>query len=506
MNRRLNLNWPRLGFLAGCAALLLLSLALRWPSLGEPRWYRDEGIFAAVAQDLRHGDMLYSGAWDNKPPLIFYTYAAIQSLFSSGVFPLHAVTTVVVLLTELTVIAIALRIGGRIQALAAGTVFAVVTCTPVIEGNLAMTETYMILPATLAVLLMIAQPHETRSKLSAIAIAGVLISIAASYKQVAAFDGLAIAVFLWLSQERPARALTIFTGAVVTPQLAFAAYFLAVGSLPEYWYAVVGSLPLYADLGPQLDPLERLSGLLPALLVVAWLVRARAEGHTKVGVRHLPVLWLAFTIAGATSSSLEFPHYLMQAAPSFALTIVLVPAIVPTAALDRLTLGVAGFLAVTVVVAQFAPEIQARRQLHPLPYYRNYLEYRQGDRDHQRYERFFDGSGESVRDIAAAIQKDGGGTTLYTWSELPWLYAAGDFTNPTRFYTSFLGELVPGAKVEILEDLEAHPPAYIVISDTTYAPFPELDDFVAERYVPLQQQGDWRLYRLMSGLTNGPRS
>ncbi len=160
----------------------------------------------------------------------------------------------------------------------------------------------------------------------------------------------------------------------------------------------------------------------------------------------------------------------------------------------------------TVVLAQFGIQIADRRQLHPLPYYRNYVEYRQGDRDHQTYERFFDGSAESVRDIAAAIRADGGGSTVYTWSELPWLYAAGDFTNPTRFYSSFLGEVVPGAKAEILQNLAAHPPAYIVISDTTYAPFMELEVFACQRYVLLHRQGDWRLYRLAPGLTISPRS
>ncbi len=339
MNTRPRLDFPTVAFALACLGLLLLGLALRWPSLGEPRWYRDEGIFAAVAQDLRHGDMLYSGAWDNKPPLIFYTYAAIQSMFGRGVFPLHAVTAAVVLLTQLTVIIIALRLGGRLQALAAGAIFATITCTPVIEGNLAMTETYMILPTSLAMLAVVLAPREGRPQIIALAIAGVLISIAASYKQVAVFDGLAIVVFLWLREERPMRALTAFGAAFAAPQLARAAYFLVAGAFPEYWYAIAGSLPLYADLGPQLDPLERLSGLLPALLVVAWLVRLLSESPRGIGLHHLPVLWLAFAVAGATSSALEFSHYLLQAAPALALTIVLLPALVPEAPLDRLPLA-----------------------------------------------------------------------------------------------------------------------------------------------------------------------
>jgi hypothetical protein len=43
--------------------------------------------------------MLYSEAWDNKPPLIFLTYAGVQQAFGTGVLPLHLVTTLAVLVT-----------------------------------------------------------------------------------------------------------------------------------------------------------------------------------------------------------------------------------------------------------------------------------------------------------------------------------------------------------------------------------------------------------------------
>jgi hypothetical protein len=96
------------------------------------------------------------------------------------------------------------------------------------------------------------------------------------------------------------------------------------------------------------------------------------------------------------------------------------------------------------------------------------------------------------------MKADGAGTSLYTWSELPWVYAAGGFTNPARYYTSFLGEVVPGAKSEILRDLDAHPPTYVLVSDDTFAPFGELTGFLSSRYALVHEQGDWHLYRLTS--------
>ena len=87
-------QWP---FFVLAAATLAFAFVLRYPSLFEPRWYGDEGIFAGVATNIREGRTLYAQAWDNKPPLIFYTYAAIQSAFGSSVFALHLWTTVSVL-------------------------------------------------------------------------------------------------------------------------------------------------------------------------------------------------------------------------------------------------------------------------------------------------------------------------------------------------------------------------------------------------------------------------
>src|SRR5207302_2110348 len=126
---------------AGLAAgTFVLAFVVRYPSLYEPRWYGDEGIFAAIAQNIRHGETLYSQAWDNKPPLVFFTYAGIQSIFGTGVFPLHLITTLVALSTQSVTMLVALRLFGRVRALIAALTVAFLLGTPIIEGNLAMTE------------------------------------------------------------------------------------------------------------------------------------------------------------------------------------------------------------------------------------------------------------------------------------------------------------------------------------------------------------------------------
>src|SRR5581483_3733412 len=48
---------------------------LRFPSIIEPYWYGDEGIYEVVGLAMDHGHLLYRDIWDNKPPLLYVVYA-----------------------------------------------------------------------------------------------------------------------------------------------------------------------------------------------------------------------------------------------------------------------------------------------------------------------------------------------------------------------------------------------------------------------------------------------
>jgi hypothetical protein len=367
----------------------------------------------------------------------------------------------------------------------------------------------MILPATAGVLVFAcALGREEERRWPWILAAGTFLGVAANYKQVAVFDALAVVLMIWLTHRRPLRHVAVLCLGFALPHLVFSAYFASTGAWGDYWYAVAGSLPFYQSLGDERSPLLRFASYVPALLVTSWLVMRRRNGET-VDVAYFPPLWLSMALAGATSSTLPFPHYLLQAAPAFALTIVAVPHLAPRVVVQRLGLTVGAGVAIGVVLGQFGGAIVERHQLHPVAYYRNYAEYTYGERGHQEYERFFDGSGESVRDISAAVREDGAGNTMFAWSELPWVFATADLQNPARYYTSFLGELVPAAKPEVLADLEEKPPAYIILSDAAYAPFAELEEWMRGRYVVVREANDWRLYRsrdLAGKLEPAPRS
>jgi hypothetical protein len=438
-------------------------------------------------------------AWDNKPPLIYFTYAGIQAAFGTGVFPLHLVAMLVVLAAQADIVATAASLYGVRRAIAAGAMFALLIGTPLLEGDVAMTETFMIVPSSLAVLIFVRSELRRdsggRDGVRGYVAAGALLGVAAGYKQVAVFDAAAIAVMIWLTHREPLPALAALAAGFAAPQAALALLFLATGAFSAYWYAVAGSLPLYARLGPEVSPFVRFASYLPALLVAAVLARRRATGEA-VTIASFPALWLGFAVAGVLSSTFAFPHYIQQAVPAIALCAVSSPLRFERDMTGRVALSAAGVLAVAVLYGQFAPAYRERAQVRQLRYYRDFVQHQWGSMSDLTYAYRFDGAVAAKDDIAAAMRQDGGGPKLFSWSELPWLYPEAGVRNPTRYYTSFLGDEIPGARAEILRDVQAHPPDYVLISDSAHAPFEELETWVRANYAQIRAQGDWRLYRV----------
>src|SRR3989344_5318606 len=109
-------------YLYFCLVLFAIFI-LRLPSLFEPYWYGDEGIFAAVARNLNLGGTLYQTAWDNKPPMIYLTYASIFKFFGVSMFWLHMSAAIVVLATAAAIYEIAQVTIGTRRALLASFIF-----------------------------------------------------------------------------------------------------------------------------------------------------------------------------------------------------------------------------------------------------------------------------------------------------------------------------------------------------------------------------------------------
>ena len=131
--------------------LIVLGLiVLRMPSLFEPYWYGDEGIYLTLGMALRKGLVFYRDIHDNKPPLLYLVAALAQTQFWFRFMLLwwHAATTVVVYkLAEL------IFSGVKNKATVILTTVIFVALTLFFEGNIANGEIFMILPVTVGMLI-----------------------------------------------------------------------------------------------------------------------------------------------------------------------------------------------------------------------------------------------------------------------------------------------------------------------------------------------------------------
>jgi hypothetical protein len=142
----------RIVLLAWLAALLLVAWVLRSPFLGRNFWSVDEGVTFTMAEQVRHGAVLYRDAADHRSPLVPYLKAVV--FLVSGDWNLHAQHAVIALLMGATAFGL-LVIGRKLGDKHAGcwsalafTLLVMVLPGPA-EALAAHTESFLIVFSTL---------------------------------------------------------------------------------------------------------------------------------------------------------------------------------------------------------------------------------------------------------------------------------------------------------------------------------------------------------------------
>jgi 4-amino-4-deoxy-L-arabinose transferase-like glycosyltransferase len=215
-------------------AVCFLFAILRLPSLVEPHWYGDEGIYQVVGRALVSGRVLYKDIWDNKPPLLYIIYAIVNgNLFLAKLLSLLSGLASVVVFYKLSE-----KIFQKSRAWYLSTItYSVLFGLPILEGNIANAENFMLLPVVLAAYLVI--KYSERKKNIYLIIAGLLLSIALVTKIVAVFDFFAFVIFIFIisgvgrKQDFLKPFLSFFIP-LISLLLLFSLYFLSMGSFKDF--------------------------------------------------------------------------------------------------------------------------------------------------------------------------------------------------------------------------------------------------------------------------------
>lgn len=462
--------------------ILLLTFLLRLPSLFEPFWYGDEGIFAAVAQNLNQGGVLYQTAWDNKPPLIYLTYQAIFGIFGVSMFWLRMVTLVVVLITAVLIYEIGCQILTRKRALVATLIFGFLTSLRVIEGNLALTEIFMILPISGAMLLAIKRNFDEAALFGS----GLLLAIASLYKQVGILEAAALGIFLFLISKNFGEFFKkgiFLAGGFAIPVVLVVFYFASKNLLGDFIFASYTYYQIYLGESPRHAALVNVFKYVP--IVAAIFYGLLLKKQKRVGQFHLLWLWSALAFLGSYFSGRAYGHYLVQAVPALAL---LAAAAAVPLRLDKVKIAFAlgFFLPLLVLTKVLFTDFLTAGNIDQIAWWRNFVDMSLGNKSVDAYNNYFDGNVNSIMALADFFRsQDGTGTTAYIWGDYPWLYAISDLQNPVRYVTSFHVFGVPEGKEEVIGNLTDKAPDFIIKPPVTIGHFEQLERLLAANYTLL---------------------
>lgn len=463
-------------------------LLLRLPSLFEPYWYGDEGIYLTLGQAFRKGLVFYSQIHDNKPPLLYYFAALGQTVFGFRLLLLVCMVPTIILFYKL-----AQKFLSEKLSKIALILFLVLTSIPLLEGTIANAEIFMLLPTIAGVLLV----YQSQKK-SDFYLAGLLLGLAFIIKVPVFVE--VIFLFFWLFitlipkgffKNFFLRASLIFTG-LLTPIAFFSLFYYLVGAFKPFIYAAVlqnfGYLSSWST-GTQTASatqgglVNRLLFLIIFFLIIAFLFYKQKIDQKLTFI----LLWFAATIFGALLSTRPYPHYLIQVLPPLCLSLLY---IFKSQKIYFRVLSLSCFLFFIFIVKKY--------NFYSYPvfsYYGNFYSYIFQLKTKDQYRSFFGSEVNNVYQISQYIkQNTSSDQRIFVWGDSPFIYALSDRL-PLGRYTVAYHIVDFNGYTETINLIKASPPLFIIYYPMPSRPFSELDSFLNLYYYPTESFGPSIIYK-----------
>lgn len=469
------------------AGLLLATLLFRLPSLIEPPWYDDEGIYAAVAHALLKGEALYRTILDNRPPGIYWLYEFFLAVSGHTVFGVKLGATAFVLFTQVTMFFIGWRVAGRKTGLVVAGLFGFLISLPLLEGDIANAEIFMIFPMALGMLLLLrGMPFW----------AGVAMGCALLIKQITGLELLAALIAVALFYPNARKTMLLMVVGYVVPIIVTSLYLLSQDSFKEFLFAGWGYYVGYAQRGARLPsevwPLK-MALLMVSIAVIGWHYRGRRE----VDGFHRPLfaLWTVLALFGSVFTMRGYVHYLLEALPPLLLwlTTTTYPHFSRSLTAWRESLSVvrvgkwatASALVVTsmwLLVGIYNPWPNWARPQRAVQYYQNYALFVTGNKTVAQYGDFFDQRVNRNLVLAKYLRTHARPTDyLMIWGEEPWIYPLTGMKVASPFTISYYAYEMPSGLQRVVSSIEQRKPTYFIW--TTNKPlFPELKALLERDY------------------------
>lgn len=441
-------------------SILLLFVLLRIPSLFEPYWYGDEGIYQVIGMGLREGRTAYLGVWDNKPPLLFILYA----LFNGDQPSMRLLSLLFGVLETILFFFISKHLLKNAAAIyVAVGFFAVLLSSPLIEGNIANTENFMLLPILAGMYLFLASNTKNRLLL---ALSGAMLSIAFLFKVVGVFD--LIAIFLVLLLSGRLDALTAFLTGASLPVYCALVYFLTQDLLSPFFRALLLDNAGYTVWKNHFLVKNGLLYIKSVIFTICLILLSHQRKHIP-RPNFFIIIWLVCSLYNAYFSGRNYPHYLILLLPSFALFVGL--------AIAKKRKGPGMLLA--MVTLGLLISFQFHIFWNVFGYYQNFVAYHTGSIDKKKYWAFFDPTVELNYAIADYIKDNATpAENIFVWTNAAQIYKLSGKLPPGRLSVAY--HIVQNKQTlqETEDALRSVNPKLIIITPT-HEPYPyTLDGYI----------------------------
>ncbi len=493
--------------------IVLLTVVTRLPSLQHPQAIDDEETYSVVANVIADGGRPYVDAVERKPPLLFWTYAAVVE--AAGKYnwkALHAVALAWTLGTMAGLYVIGRGLFDRSSGLIAALLYSVFQPWGELRDLAFNGELMMNLPVVWAWAIGLRRsPSRLRPELF---LSGLLLGAGFLLKQPAAIAAVPLGVYLLLPAYRRSRALTpwqsLTQAALLTAGFAAALGVVALvlreqGILREayFWTITDQSIPHVFWTKGVLHTLAFIGLCLPLLIGA---VLAALAGDALWSGRHAErtalVGLVAASIIGVAAGARFYFHYYIQLIPPLAL----LAAPFYARLWSGRTPAAHWLLRPTVTYAWLALTVVGFSVSHWLG-----LASQRATSETGRY--LFERSAINDR--------------IFVWGQAPRIYLEARRRPASRYVVTFpltgyvfgwstqsisgidtRKWIVPGAWSALQEDFAKHPPAYIVDvqvpEKNAHYPvrdFPILAGLLAKRYHPVARTAEGVIYR-MNGTPN----
>ena len=470
--------------------ILAVVLILRIPSFFEPFSYGDELIYLVLGEGIRQKVTLYSNLHDNKPPLLYVLAAIAGSVFWFKVILAFWSFITIILFWNLSKILFPKKKGLHKISTA---VFAALTTLPLLEGNIANAELFMIGPTILAFIILL----KGRVTYKKIFFSGILFSIATLFKVPAAFD-VPIIVFLWLLgikkikdfQKLILNTLVLFAGFIL-PILLTIVYYYFRGAFQEYMIAAflqnIGYVSTWRPDDSQLGFFEKnkpliIRGVFVAISFFVLYIKRRKLSKQFI----FTAGWLILALFAAALSERPYPHYLVQAVPAFSLLIGIL-------VFEKTMMQVYAIFPITI--AFFVPFYYHYWHYPTLIYYQKFIKFASNQMPKDTYFKTFGGKTLINYDLAEFVAKNTNRSDkVFVWEDGVAIYAISRRLPPIKYVADYhIKDFY--SKEKVVEKLSENPPELIVVLPEA-SDFDELKFLLEDKYMfyaNIENASIWKL-------------